>query len=230
MKKYAALAALFYLSQSYAAPAISDKSSEQAQVGYSFGYLMGKSNSNSLNDLDFEQFLQGFKAGYTGQPAALSNEHMINILSQFKKKADAKELVDLQKVAADNLKAGNDFLKNNLSKNPSTVKVTVSGLQYQVLREGTGARPTLNQQVKVNYEGRLIDGTVFDSSIARDESVTFPLKQVIAGWQEGLQLMREGGKYRFYIPAKLAYGEVGAGSRIAPNSTLIFDIELLKVL
>lgn len=107
---------------------------------------------------------------------------------------------------------------------------TKSGLQYQVLKEGNGQKPKATSRVKVNYEGRLLDGTVFDSSIARNHPVEFQLSQVIAGWTEGLQTMKEGGKTRFFIPANLAYGEVGAGDTIGPNSTLIFDIELLQVL
>ncbi|MFX8627787.1 FKBP-type peptidyl-prolyl cis-trans isomerase, partial [Acinetobacter baumannii] len=112
----------------------------------------------------------------------------------------------------------------------SGVITTKSGLQYQVLKEGSGKTPKATSRVKVNYEGRLLDGTVFDSSIARNHPVDFQLNQVIAGWTEGLQTIKEGGKTRFFIPAKLAYGEVGAGDSIGPNSTLIFDIELLQVL
>ena len=103
-------------------------------------------------------------------------------------------------------------------------------MQYLVLTEGTGKKPTVTSKVKVNYEGRLIDGTIFDSSIARDHAVEFQVSQVIEGWTEGLQLMQEGAKYRFFIPAKLAYGEIGAGDTIGPNNTLIFDVELLKIL
>ena len=107
---------------------------------------------------------------------------------------------------------------------------TKSGLQYQIVQTGQGKKPTVTSKVSVNYEGRLLDGTVFDSSIARGQPVDFQVSQVISGWTEGLQLMQEGSKYRFFIPAKLAYGDMGAGDSIGPNSTLIFDVELLKIL
>ena len=126
-----------------------------------------------------------------------------------------------------NMEMGREFLAEN-AKNDS-VKVTESGLQYMVLKEGTGAKPGPTDEVTVHYTGKLIDGTVFDSSVERGEPTTFPLNKVIAGWTEGLQLMSEGSKYRLFIPSELAYGEKGAGSDILPNSALIFDVELIKV-
>ena len=227
MKKYLLLGLMSITTMSFAAPQITDKSSEQEQVGYSFGYLMGKSNTNALSNLDFDSFVAGFKAGYAGQDSSLSNEQMINVLNQYKKKVDAKELVNFQKTAENTLNEGTTFLQRNASK--AEIKTTASGLQYQILKQGQGKKPTAKASVEVHYEGRLLDGTVFDSSIARDEPMTFMMNQVIQGWQEGLQLMPEGSKYRFFIPAKLAYGEVGAGDAIPSNSTLIFDIELLKL-
>jgi FKBP-type peptidyl-prolyl cis-trans isomerase FklB len=110
------------------------------------------------------------------------------------------------------------------------VKTTASGLQYMVLQQGQGKSPKANSKVKVHYEGRLIDQTVFDSSIARQQPAEFQVSQVIQGWTEGLQLMKEGAKYRFFIPAKLGYGQIGSGDVIEPNSTLIFDVELIEVL
>ncbi len=127
----------------------------------------------------------------------------------------------------DNLTIGREFLAEN-AKNDSVTQ-TASGLQYMVLKEGTGAKPGPTDQVTVHYTGRLLDGTVFDSSVDRGEPATFPLNGVIAGWTEGLQLMSEGAKYRLFIPSELAYGEKGAGEQILPNSTLIFDVELIKV-
>ena len=127
-----------------------------------------------------------------------------------------------------NQKQGQAFLTENAKK--SDIITTKSGLQYQVLQAGTGKSPKANSKVKVNYEGRLLDGTVFDSSIARNHPVEFQLSQVIQGWTEGVQTMKEGGKTRFFIPANLAYGDVGSGDAIGPNSVLIFDIELLQVL
>jgi FKBP-type peptidyl-prolyl cis-trans isomerase FklB len=128
---------------------------------------------------------------------------------------------------AGNLEAGKKFLEEN-AKKPG-VKTTASGLQYEVLKDGSGAKPTLQSKVKVHYHGTLIDGKVFDSSVNRGEPITFPLNGVIQGWQEGVQLMPVGSKYRFYIPYNLAYGERGAGANIPPYSALIFDVELLAI-
>lgn len=125
------------------------------------------------------------------------------------------------------LEKGQEFLKENAKK--EGVKTTASGLQYKVLREGSGKQPKATDTVEVNYEGKLINGTVFDSSYKRGESISFPLNQVIPGWTEGVQLMKEGAKYQFYIPSTLAYGKRGAGGAIGPDETLIFDVELIKV-
>ena len=124
--------------------------------------------------------------------------------------------------------AGEDFLAENAKKDGVTV--TKSGLQYEVLNEGSGKKPKATDTVRCHYEGRLLDGTVFDSSYKRNEPADFGLQQVIAGWTEGVLLMAEGAKYRFYIPYMLAYGEGGAGAMIPPFSTLVFDVELIKVL
>lgn len=147
---------------------------------------------------------------------------------QYKRQADARELIELKKTAEENAKIGREFLAENAKK--SEIKTTKSGLQYQILQDGKGKSPNANSNVKVHYEGRLIDGTVFDSSIARNQPVVFKTSQVIMGWTEGLQLMKPGAKYRFFIPAELAYGQIGSGDVIEPNSTLIFDIELIEVM
>lgn len=125
------------------------------------------------------------------------------------------------------LAKGEKFLEDNGKK--EGVVTTASGLQYKVITEGTGKSPKATDTVEVQYEGTLIDGKVFDSSYKRGESIEFPLNRVIAGWTEGVQLMKEGAKYRFYIPSKLAYGSRGAGRDIGPNEALIFDVELIKV-
>ena len=127
----------------------------------------------------------------------------------------------------DNKTIGREFMEEN-AKNDSVVQTT-SGLQYMVLKEGTGAKPGPTDTVTVHYTGRLLDGTVFDSSVERGEPASFPLDKVIPGWTEGLQLMSEGSQYRLFIPSELAYGSKGAGDQILPNSTLIFDVELIKV-
>jgi len=130
--------------------------------------------------------------------------------------------------AEENKTAGAAFLAENAKK--EGIVTTASGLQYEVLTKGTGTKsPSATDLVEVNYEGKLLDGTVFDSSYKRGESISFPLNRVIAGWTEGLQLMTEGAKYRLYIPSDLAYGTRGAGRDIGANATLIFDVELLKI-
>jgi len=126
-----------------------------------------------------------------------------------------------------NLKAGEDFLEQNKAK--EGVVALPSGLQYQVLKEGEGAKPTANNKVTCHYHGTLIDGRIFDSSVQRGQPATFPLNQVIAGWTEGVQLMSVGSKYRFFIPSSLGYGNRQVGSDIGPNSALIFDVELLSI-
>jgi FKBP-type peptidyl-prolyl cis-trans isomerase FkpA len=130
-------------------------------------------------------------------------------------------------ITGDHMEAGKKFLEENAKK--AGVKTTPSGLQYEVLTEGTGPKPAATSTVEVHYEGRLLNGFIFDSSYKRKESISFPLNRVIPGWTEGLQLMPTGSKYRLYIPSELAYGARGAGADIPPNSALIFDVELIAI-
>lgn len=227
MKKNIALSLLALMSAPVFAQDISSKSSEAEQVGYSFGYLMGRTNAESLKNIDIDAFTLGLKTAAAGEKSTFSDEQMAQVLTQFKRQTEAKELVELKQQADKNKKNGQDFLANNLKN--SAVKITKSGLQYLVIQTGSGKKPKATSTVKVHYEGRLIDQTIFDSSIARDQPAEFAVSQVIMGWTEGLQLMQEGAKYRFFIPAELAYGQIGSGDIIEPNSTLIFDIELLQV-
>ena len=140
---------------------------------------------------------------------------------------NTEEAADYGEQIKDNKTLGREFLEQN-AKNDSVTQ-TQSGLQYMVLKEGTGAKPGAEDTVTVHYTGKLLDGTVFDSSVDRGEPTTFPLNAVIPGWTEGLQLMSEGSEYRLFIPSELAYGSKGAGNKILPNSTLIFDVQLIKV-
>ena len=210
------------------AKTVTNSSSLNEQVGYSFGYLMGRSNAESVKDLDLDAFILGLKTAAQGGKSALTDEEMARVLTQHKKQSDAKQLIELKKKADANAKIGAEFLATNAKK--QGIQTTKSGLQYQILKQGTGQSPKANSIVKVNYEGRLIDGTVFDSSIARNQAAEFQVSQVIQGWTEGLQLMKEGAEYRFFIPAQLGYGQIGSGDVIEPNSTLIFDIELIEIL
>ncbi|WP_121974827.1 FKBP-type peptidyl-prolyl cis-trans isomerase [Acinetobacter stercoris] len=228
MKKTLLLTALISLTTSSFAVVINNKSPQKDQLGYSYGYVMGRSNADTLKDINLDAFIQGLKEGSNGQKSLLTDEEMAKALTQYKKQSEAKQLEAFQQEAAANAKAGSAFLAENAKK--TGITTTKSGLQYQVLQKGSGKSPKASSRVSVNYEGRLLDGTVFDSSIARNQPVEFQVSQVIQGWTEGLQLMKEGAKYRFFIPANLAYGETGSGDAIGPNSTLIFDVELLKIL
>ena len=205
---------------------VNSNSPALAQVGYSFGYLMGETNKDSIDDLNLDAFFQGFRDAYLAQSPNLDKKQMQKVLLDYQKNKEIGYAKEVQALAASNAAKGKQFLAENSKK--AGVVTTASGLQYQMLRPGTGKSPKASDNVKVNYEGRLIDGTIFDSSYKRGEAVTFPLNQVIKGWTEGLQLMKEGGKYRLFVPANLGYGEAGNAS-IEPNSVLIFDVELLQV-
>ena len=221
------LSILMAVSHSQAAT-VNNKSPQKDQFSYSYGYAMGKTYADILKDIYPEAFLQGLQQGALGQKTSLTDEEMAKALAQYKQQSEAKQLIAFQQTAQENGKLGEAFLAENAKK--SGIMTTKSGLQYQIVQTGQGKKPTVTSKVSVNYEGRLLDGTVFDSSIARGQPVDFQVSQVISGWTEGLQLMQEGAKYRFFIPAKLAYGDMGAGDSIGPNSTLIFDVELLKIL
>ena len=158
----------------------------------------------------------------------VNNQEAQQIVNAFFQKLEAEQNAAKAEAGKAAKAEGEKFLAENAKK--EGVTVTKSGLQYEVLTEGTGKKPKATDTVRCHYEGRLLDGTVFDSSYKRNEPADFGLQQVIAGWTEGVQLMSEGAKYRFYIPYLLAYGEGGAGGMIPPFATLIFDVELIKVL
>lgn len=185
-------------------------------LGMSIGHQLQQMNATDLN---IDDFAQAIKDVFAGNAHLTDSEAQIAVQTFFQQKAEEE---------AKAAKAeGENFLAEN-AKKPG-VKTLPSGLQYQVLREGNGKRPTATDQVECHYEGTLINGQVFDSSYRRGETATFGLNQVIKGWTEGLQLMQEGAKYRFFIPYNLAYGEQGAGQSIPPYAALIFDVELIKV-
>ena len=196
------------------------------KVSYSIGAQIGQNFKRQAIEINLDVMVQGIKDALAGGQLALGEDEMRQIMSDFMQRNMAK-MQELRKAeAGKNLAEGNAFLEANKSK--PGVKVLPSGLQYRVIREGTGKTPTANDRVKTNYAGRLIDGTEFDSSYKRGEPAEFAVKGVIPGWTEALQLMKEGGKWELYIPANIAYGERG-NRGIPPNSTLVFDIELLAV-
>lgn len=192
------------------------------KISYALGLGIGQQLKNmNIDDFCIDDFAQSIKDVMTGAPTAISSKEAQTMLNEYFQK---KQKEESEKAIA----AGKVFLEENAKK--EGVTVTKSGLQYEILTEGTGKSPKATDKVRCHYEGRLLDGTVFDSSYQRGEPADFGLNQVITGWTEGVQLMKEGAKFRFYIPYLLAYGERGAGSSIPPYSTLIFDVELLKVL
>ncbi len=230
LKKNYLVVALFFVSVTVAcnnqtpnystAPAVKLENKIDS-VSFALGYQNAQFLVNEgATDFNYEQYLSGFINGMNNNESLTETERndIINIYRS-----------DLAKMLMDkNMKEGQEFLAANKAKDG--VIETSSGLQYKVLEEGTGKSPAATDEVEVNYEGSLIDGRVFDSSYERGESVSFPLNRVIRGWTEGVQLMKEGATYEFYIPAELAYGpNAPRGSIIGPNSTLIFKVELIKV-
>ena len=192
-------------------------------LGLGIGSQLKSMGAEALNIDDFAQAIKDSIAEKTQMTAAEAQEIVQQFFAEQEKQQRAKA-AELGKVAKE---AGEKFLAEN-AKNDG-VTVTASGLQYSVIKEGTGKKPKATDKVVCHYEGTLIDGTIFDSSIKRGEPATFPLNMVIAGWTEGLQLMAEGAKYRFFIPYNLAYGEAGAAGSIPPYAALIFDVELIEV-
>ena len=177
--------------------------------------------------LNIDDFAQAIKDVMTGGELKMKEAEAQQMVQQFFAEQEAlQQAANAEKGKAAKAE-GEQFLAENAKK--EGVKTTASGLQYQVLRDGNGKQPKATDQVECHYEGTLIDGTKFDSSYDRGQTATFPLNQVIAGWTEGLQLMHEGAKYRFFIPYQLAYGERGAGASIPPYAALIFDVELVAV-
>ena len=215
------LAGIFSWSAHPAAPATDDQ-----QVGYALGYLTGQGNSEHIPDLNVPMFEQGFQDAYSKQAPAMNEDQMKDTLEKFRSRMMMQLAEKKNREAAANKAAGDRFLLDN-AKKPG-VKHLADGLEYKVIKQGIGAHPKPTDTVKVQYEGKLLDGHIFDSSYQRNEPASFELGQVISGWTEGLQLMTPGSIYEFYIPPAMAYGENGAGP-IPPNATLIFKVELLSI-
>ncbi|MDR0316056.1 MAG: FKBP-type peptidyl-prolyl cis-trans isomerase [Treponema sp.] len=190
-------------------------------ASYALGMSLGSDLKVNNILFDMDEFIQGFKQASAGEKTRFDTGEAEMIIQ-----AAYSAMMDKQ--YEKNRQAGIDFMVEN-SRKPGII-TTSSGLQYEIISEGTGAKPTADDVVRVNYEGTLTDGTVFDSSYQRGQPAEFPLSHVISGWTEGIQLMRVGSVYRFYIPSDLAYGSRGAGQMIPPHAPLIFEVELLSIL
>ena len=192
------------------------------KLSYAWGLAMGQQlRGMGVKDLNVEDYAAAVKAVFEGTESAIPFEEAQTLINEYLQNLEE----EMTKAARE---AGEKFLEEN--KKNEGVKVTASGLQYVVEKEGEGAQPTATDEVTVHYTGKLLNGQVFDSSVQRGEPATFPLNRVIPGWTEGVQLMKEGAKYTFFIPSDLAYGPQGIPNAIPPHSTLIFEVELIKVI
>jgi len=201
--------------------------SEKAKFSYAIGMDVGTSLSQMDAEIDTDAFIEAFRATVAKGETRLKAEEAAQIKQAFFQKKQQQQQAKAAASGEANKIAGAAFLAANKQKD--NITTTPSGLQYEVLTPAKGDKPVSTNTVKVHYKGTLIDGTEFDSSYARGEPATFPLNRVIPGWTEGVQLMNVGSKYRFFVPSELGYGERGAGPKIGPNSTLIFEVELLSI-
>ena len=198
------------------------------KLSYALGLGIGQQLAQmGADNISAEDFAAAIKDVLEGHELKVSRREAQMIVQDYFTKQEQKLQAERAEKGKAHKEAGEKYLAENAKKDG--IVTLPSGLQYQVLKEGNGKKPSAKDTVKCHYEGTLIDGTIFDSSYQRGEPATFPLQQVIAGWTEGLQLMQEGAKYRFFIPYRLAYGEGGAGASIPPFAALIFDVELIQV-
>lgn len=198
------------------------------KLSYALGLSMGNNfKASGIESVNIQDFADGVAAVYYGSQPKMSYDEAKAEIQRFFTELEAKQKAATEAMAAVNAKAGEDFLAENGKR--VEVKTTASGLQYEVIKEGDGPQPTAADQVVVHYTGKLIDGTVFDSSEERGTPATFGVSQVIPGWVEALQLMKAGSTWRLFIPSALAYGPQGAGGIIGPNQTLVFDVTLIEV-
>lgn len=200
---------------------------DKDKVSYSIGLDIGTTFKKQGIEINSDPFMAGVKDGVGGNKPQMSEEQIKETLSAYSKTMMEKQATQNKESGAKNAAAGEKFLAENKGK--EGVKTTPSGLQYKVLKEGTGPMPKETDTVITDYKGTLLNGTEFDSSYKRGEPATFPVNRVIKGWTEALQMMKVGSKYQLFIPANLAYGERGAGGDIGPNETLIFEVELRDI-
>ena len=207
--------------------ALAELETQIEKQSYALGVQLGKDLERGAVEVDPELVADGIRDALTANEIKLSEQEIMETMQAMQSEMMEKQMAKRQQAAEENLAEGEAFLTAN--KTRDEVKTTESGLQYMVVEKGSGPSPGPEDKVSVHYKGQLIDGTVFDSSYQRGEPATFPVGGVIPGWTEALQLMKEGGKYKLFIPSELAYGERGAGQQIGPNETLIFEVELLDI-
>lgn len=206
-----------------------DNNKKLDRISYALGLSMGNNfRASGIKEINVQDFADGVAAVFDGLAPKMSYDEAKNEIRVYFEAMQREQEAASAQMAEANAKAGEAFLAENGKR--VEVKTLPSGLQYEVIKEGDGAMPTADDQVEVHYTGKLIDGTVFDSSVDRGVPATFGVTQVIPGWVEALQLMKAGSTWRLFIPSQLAYGPRGAGDLIGPNATLIFDVELLKVI
>src|SRR5690625_4763535 len=204
-----------------------DLETAEPRLSYTLGMDIGGSLAEQDMELDLDLVVEALRASYAGEETRMTQDEALAEREAFMRRRQEEMQAQQAEEAASNREAGEAFLAENAKR--EDVQTTESGLQYRVIEEGDGARPAAEDRVTVHYTGTLIDGTKFDSSHDRGEPATFALNQVIPGWTEGLQLMEEGSTYEFFIPSDLAYGEQGRPGPIGPNSTLIFEVELISI-
>ena len=222
-----ALVASTILAAAISGAVAQDLSNEKNKVSYMVGMDIGNNLSQIKDEIDVAVLVKGLEDVLAGRETKLTEEQANQVKMEFMQRLQAKAMEEQTAAAARNRSEGEAFLAENAKK--SGVTTTESGLQYQVLTEGSGKKPSATDRVRVHYVGTLLDGSTFDSSVDRGQPAEFPLNGVIRGWTEGLQLMSEGSKYKFFIPSELAYGENGPPN-IGPNAVLTFEVELLEVL
>jgi len=200
---------------------------EKSKVSYMLGQSIGGDFRRKGFDIDVSIFNDSFSAAYAGGESKMRASEMQQIMMAFQNDMQEKKQNQQNEAVFNNLKKGQAFLEEN--RKNKDIHVTDSGLQYRVIKEGAGKKPKLSDTVVTHYEGKTIDGKIFDSSLRRGTPSSFPVNGVIRGWQEALQLMQEGSKWEIFVPSDLAYGQTGSGGTIEPHSTLIFEVELITV-
>ncbi len=200
---------------------------QKDRISYVIGIDIGTNLKRQSIEINPEALLRGLRDGLSGSKPLMTDQEMKETIAAFQKEMQTKQEEVAKKMGEKNKKEGETFLAENRKK--EGVVTLPSGLQYKVLKKGSGRKPKLTDTVTTHYRGTLIDGTEFDSSYRRNQPATFPVNGVIAGWTEALQLMEEGAKWQLFIPPQLAYGERGAGPQIGPHATLIFEVELISI-